>query len=77
LELLHDNGDAEIPKGEFFKAKYGILINNKDVEGLSKALHYLKENPSELERYSKLSLERAKAYELKSIYAKFNQFITS
>lgn len=77
LELLHDNGDAEIPKSEFFKAKYGILINNNDVEGLSKALHYLKENPSELERYSKLSLDRAKAYELKSIYAKFNQFITS
>ena len=75
LELLNNNEDVDIIQGSFYKAKYGILVNNNDVEGLTKALNYLKENPTELEKYSQLSLIRAKEYELGSIYAKFNQFI--
>ena len=77
LELLNNNEDVEIEEGNFFKAKYGLLVNNNDVGGLAKALSYLRENPSELEKYSRLSLERAKEYDLGSIYAKFNQFITN
>lgn len=76
LELLNDNEAVEIPKGDFIKAKFGILVNNDDAEGLTQALRYLKTNPLELHRYSTLSIERAKEYELKSIYTQFNQFIT-
>ncbi len=77
LELLHDNGEITLEEGGFFKAKYGILINNNDDIGLSKALEYLKSHPEECERYSTLSLERAKEYHLKNIYIHFNQFINS
>ncbi len=77
LELLHQQEPIEIPEGGFFKAKYGILVNNDDHIGLSKAISYLANKASERERFSRLSLERAKDYELDKIYTKFNQFITS
>ena len=77
LELLNDNEYVEIPNGGFVQGKYGILINNNDVMGLTKAIDYFKCNPSVMQQYSKLSIERAKEYELKSIYSKFNAFITS
>lgn len=77
LELLNDNEYAKIPNGGFFKGKFGILVNNNDVMGLTKAIDHFKCNPSVMEQYSKLSVQRAKEYELKSIYSKFNAFITS
>lgn len=77
LELLNENEEIHIKNGEFYKGKYGLLVNNDDHIGLSKALDYYHTNPSERVRYSKLSLERAKAYELKTIYNQFNQFIKS
>ena len=66
-----------IKNGEFYKGKYGLLVNNDDYVGLSKALDYYHQNPTERERYSRLSLERVKEYDLKSIYSQFNQFIKS
>ena len=75
LELLHDNGAVTISEGDFFKAKYGILINNDDDIGLQKALDYLENNPSERNKYSKLSIERSKDYLLKNIYSQFNDFV--
>ena len=77
LELLHDNQSIVIKKGEFFKAKYGILVNNDDDIALQKALDYLSDNSNERERYSALSLERSKYYQLNNIYNQFNQFIKS
>ncbi|MGJ5643142.1 glycosyltransferase [Formosa sp. S-31] len=77
LELLNANEILNIEKGTFYKAKYGLLINNNDHIGLKKALDFLKHNPSERVNYSKLSLQRAKEYELKSIYSKFYQFINN
>jgi N-acetylgalactosamine-N,N'-diacetylbacillosaminyl-diphospho-undecaprenol 4-alpha-N-acetylgalactosaminyltransferase len=77
LELLNDNEPININNGEFYVGKYGLLINNDDYIGLSKALDYYHQNPAERERYSRLSMERAKAYELKNIYSQFNQFIKS
>ncbi|UOY06088.1 glycosyltransferase [Muricauda sp. SCSIO 64092] len=74
-ELLHDNKPLTIEKGFFFKASYGILINNDDEIALAKALEYLKNDPQARERYSALSLKRAKAYSLENIYRKFNNFI--
>lgn len=77
LELLNENDPINIKNGEFHIGKYGLLVNNDDHIGLSKALDYYHQNPAERERFSHLSLERAKAYELKSIYSQFNQFIKS
>jgi N-acetylgalactosamine-N,N'-diacetylbacillosaminyl-diphospho-undecaprenol 4-alpha-N-acetylgalactosaminyltransferase len=75
LELLHDNEPLEIKKGDFFKAKFGILVNNDDHIGLEKALTYLNDNPNERERYSQLSLERSNDYLLGTIYSQFKSFI--
>lgn len=77
LELLNDNKPVNIKNGEFYKATYGILINNDDDDALKKALDYLHDNPDERERYSELSLQRAKKYLLGNIYKEFNQFIQS
>lgn len=77
LELLNDNEPVEIANGDFYKGKYGILVNTNDVAGLAKALDHFFQNPLELEHYSKLSLERAKEYELKSIYGKFKEFLNN
>ncbi|WP_422104553.1 glycosyltransferase [Winogradskyella sp.] len=77
LELLNENEAVDIKNGEFCIGKYGLLVNNDDHIGLSKALDYYHANPEERERFGRLSLERAKAYELTSIYSQFNQFIKS
>ena len=75
LEMLNDNNGVNIQKGEFVKAKYGILINDNDIDGLAKAILYLKENPKERKRFSELSLQRAKNYALNKIYSQFKTFI--
>lgn len=75
LELLNENQEIDIKDGEFFIGKYGLLVNNDNHIGLSKALDYFHNNFKEREKYSELSLQRAKEYQLESIYAKFNQFI--
>lgn len=75
LELLNNNEPVTIKNGEFYKAKYGVLVNNDDHVGLEKALTYLAENPEERERYSKLSLERSNEYLLTTIYLQFKNFI--
>lgn len=77
LELLNENDCIDIKKGEFFIAKYGLLININDHIGLSKALKYYRDNPKTREKFSALSLERAKNYYLPSIYKSFNQFLTN
>ena len=77
LELLNENIEITIKNGEFYIGEYGLLINNDDHIGLSKALDYFHQNPDEREKYSALSLERAKQYNLENIYAKFKQFIES
>jgi glycosyltransferase involved in cell wall biosynthesis len=75
LEMLNENAGIEIKSGSFYKAKYGILINNDDSIGLISALNFLKNNPEERVKYSKLGLERSKDYHLKSIYSEFADFI--
>lgn len=75
LELLNDNEPISIENGKFFKAKYGILVNTDDNEGLKNALDFLYDHPEEREKYSRLALERSQKYQLTSIYNEFNQFI--
>ncbi|GGG42630.1 N-acetylgalactosamine-N,N'-diacetylbacillosaminyl-diphospho-undecaprenol 4-alpha-N-acetylgalactosaminyltransferase [Croceivirga lutea] len=75
LEMLNQNQEVNIKNGEFVLAKYGILVNTDDHVGLAKAIKFFKENPDERQKYSKLSLERAKDYDLNSIYSEFKNFI--
>ena len=75
LEMLNENEKVNIPNGSFVKAKYGILINTDDDMGLAKAIKFLKNNPEERENYSRLSLQRAKAYELDIVYPTFKNFL--
>lgn len=75
LELLNNNKSVSINNGEFYKAQFGILVNNDDHIALEKALIYLEQNPNERERYSKLSLERSNNYLLNTIYSQFKDFI--
>jgi N-acetylgalactosamine-N,N'-diacetylbacillosaminyl-diphospho-undecaprenol 4-alpha-N-acetylgalactosaminyltransferase len=77
LELLNSNEEINIKNGEFYIAKYGLLVNNDDHIGLSKGLEYFRQNPQERQKYSALSLERAKEYHLDTIYSKFKNFIKS
>lgn len=75
LELLNKNIQVNIKKGDYFIAKYGLLVNNDDHVGLSKALEYYRSNPEIRVKFSALSLERAKDYHLPTIYKEFNQFL--
>jgi len=75
LELLNNNKPVNINNSEFYKAQYGILINNDDHIALEKALTYLEENPDERERFSNLSLKRSNDYLLNTIYSQFKDFI--
>lgn len=77
LELLNDNEPIEIEVGDFSAAKYGLMINVKDVEGLKKAIVHYKENPDVRQHYSKLSSTRAKEYELDNIYKQVKHLILS
>lgn len=77
LELLNNNEYIIIKSGEFYIGKYGLLVNNDDHEGLSKAMDYFHEHPKEREKFSALSLKRAEQYNLENIYSKFKQFIES
>lgn len=75
LEILNNNKSIKLQQGEFYKATYGILINTNDTEALTNALNYLIENPSEVNTYSSLSLERAKAYSSPKIYQELKTLI--
>lgn len=75
LELLNDNEDITIKNGEYYIAKYGILVNNDDHIGLQNALKYFRDHPEEREKYSKLSLQRSKDYQIDNIYSIFNKFL--
>ncbi len=78
LELLNGSDKAiHIGKGDFFKAKYGLLINNKDVLGLSKALTYYIENPLERKKYGELAYKKASEFEISCVYQQFKAFINS
>jgi glycosyltransferase involved in cell wall biosynthesis len=68
LELLNDNESIDIRQGDFTKAKYGLLVNVDDAEGLAKALEYFKDNPEERKRYSELGFKRAKQNLMPIIY---------
>lgn len=75
LEILNDNEGVEIRQGEFYLAKYGILINVNDTEALVKAITYFRENNEERKKYSKLGFKKAKMYDLPEIYKELKLLI--
>lgn len=77
LELLNDNEEVTILKGSFVKAKYGLLVNVDDAVGLSQAMKFLQKNPDARQKYSDLSFERAKTYDIKNIGLQVKHLIDS
>jgi len=75
LELLNENEPISIEKGNFVQAKYGLMINVGDAEGLSKAMMHYKKDIEQQKKYSELSLKRAKDYELATIYKQVKNLI--
>lgn len=75
LEILNENNKVIINDGEFYLAKYGLLINVGDEDALIKAINFFYNNYSERVKYSDLSYERAKEYDVNTIYIKLNQLL--
>jgi len=68
LEILNDNEAVDIEHGEYYLAKYGILINVNDNIALAKAISFFKENDEIRKKYSDLGFQKAKRYDLPEIY---------
>lgn len=77
LEILNENLLVNIEKGNFYKAKYGILVNVNDIKGLSNAIQFLQSNKDVREQYKKSGLERVKEYEVKKIGREMKKLINS
>jgi len=77
LEMLNGNEPVTIKKGHFYKAKYGILVNVNDKEGLNKAMEYFKNHPQERLNYSKVGFERAKIYNMSRIYKQVKSLLNN
>ncbi len=75
LELLNDNEPVVIQKGSFVEAKYGILINVDDTEGLVAAVRYLSSRYEKRVHYATLARERSQQYTLPYIYAQLRSLI--
>jgi N-acetylgalactosamine-N,N'-diacetylbacillosaminyl-diphospho-undecaprenol 4-alpha-N-acetylgalactosaminyltransferase len=77
LELLNENEPVEIEKGSFYKAKYGILVNIDDVEGLTEAIKYYQENNEQRLVYGGLGYTRSKDYSAEKIGLQLKALIDS
>ena len=75
LEMLNENKAINIPRGKFAIAKYGILVNPKDEEGLVAAILHLSSNSELYNHYSIVGRERAKHYDLSNIYREIKSLI--
>ncbi|MDH6354387.1 glycosyltransferase involved in cell wall biosynthesis [Dysgonomonas sp. PH5-45] len=67
LELLNENVAVYIPQGDFVIAKYGILVNTNDSEGLTKAIDYVATNREFRISMHNASIQRANNYSLENI----------
>ena len=75
LEILNDNEDVEINEGEFYQAKYGLLINVNDHVALGKAISFYRDSDDKRKYYSDKGFEKAKRYDLPEIYREVKQLI--
>ena len=77
LELLNENIPVTIEPNSFYKAKYGILVNVDDVQGLANAIEYLQQNNAERSKYSLLGIKRSKDYSIEIIGLQLKNLIDS
>ncbi|MFL0352527.1 glycosyltransferase [Xanthomarina sp. GH4-25] len=77
LELLNENEPVDIEMGTFYKAKYGLLVNVNDVEGLAQALLFYQQHNEERLVYSGLGYTRSKDYGVDKIGNQFKELIES
>ena len=77
LELLNDNKEVTIEAGDFYKAKYGLLVNVDDNEGLAKAISYYRNNEDLRANYSDSSFVKAKQYDISVIGKQLKKLIDS
>jgi len=77
LELLNDNKPVSIEKGSFFKAKYGLLVNVDDEQGLAKAIKYYQNNEDVRMNYGILSFQKAKEFDISKIGVQLKKLIDS
>lgn len=77
LELLNENEPVTIEKGGFYKAKYGLLVNVDDVEGLAEAIKYFQENNEQRMVYGGLGYTRSKDYGIDKIGLQLKTLIDS
>lgn len=75
LELLNDNERVEIAQGCFVEAKYGILINVDDKEGLVKAISYLSDHYEKRRLFAERARARSQEYSLPNIYNQLKALI--
>lgn len=76
LELLNqDPSPIKIETGDFYKAKYGLLINNNDTVAMAKAINFFLNNPEERVYYAKQARQRALDFELNKIYNDFKTML--
>ncbi|MBT8288604.1 MAG: glycosyltransferase [Bacteroidia bacterium] len=75
LEILNDNQPVQIEKGGFVLARYGVLVNVDDDDGLAHALEFLKSHPDKRLEYINLGLQKAQEFDLTVIYKKFKDLI--
>lgn len=75
LELLNEGEEISIEKGNFYKGKYGLLVNVNDVKGLEKAILFYQKDENQLKYYSSQSLLRARDFYIENIYKHFKQLI--
>ena len=77
LELLNENIPVTIEFGTFYKAKYGILVNVDDVEGLTNAILFFQENNQDRLMYGGLGYTRSKDYSIDKIGVQVKELIDS
>ena len=77
LEILNDNEPITIAKGEFYLAKYGILINVDDDIALSKAILFLRNNEDQRKTYCDLGFQKAQNFSLPKIYDQVKHLINN
>lgn len=75
LEMLNDNEPVTIKEGEFYEAKYGLLVNVNDKIAVNKAVEYYANNPDIRAMYSEAAFTKAQSFGLEEIGLNTKQLI--
>ena len=72
-EILNETNDygTIIPKGTFFKAKYGVLYPVGDVDALAEAILFMINNKNERKEFAESGKKRAEDFHIEKIARKY------